>query len=109
MSTWAMILMRRRASLPSVARHHHVRGLDDRVGIVADLQAELVDRFVGDRRGDHRPTRELDPHVGRGRALLHLDHLASEYVTRAELHGRPPDGSRGCAQHRTWEAPKPAG
>ena len=38
--------------LKSVEADHHVGRLDDRVGLLALLQLQLVDRFIGDRRGD---------------------------------------------------------
>src|SRR5262249_57503579 len=39
----------------TVEPDHHVRRLDDGVGVLADLEAELVDRLVADRGGDHPP------------------------------------------------------
>jgi hypothetical protein len=61
------------ALFTSVAPDHDVRRLDDRIGVIADRETKLLYRFIRDRRGDHRAARQLDPHMRRGRPLLHLD------------------------------------
>src|SRR5262249_28250123 len=76
---------RRRVST-SVLGYDDVRGLDDRVGGVALLQTELVDRFVRDRRRHHRAAPYVDLHVGGRRPTRHLDYSPFHDVTCAELH-----------------------
>src|SRR5262245_44534401 len=71
----------------SVDPDHHAGGLDDRVGALAFLQLEVIDRLVGDRRRHHVAAAEIEPDVRRGLALLHLDDRALEDVARADLHG----------------------
>ena len=42
---------------------HHVRGLDDRIGLLADLQSEFVHRLSGYRGRDDSP-RDIDADMG---------------------------------------------
>src|ERR1700733_2262466 len=71
-----------------IDRDHDVGRLDDGDGGAAHLEAELVDRFIGDRRGDDLPRRDLEADVsGRG-ALLHVDNFAFELIACADFHGR---------------------
>src|SRR5262249_10627636 len=65
--------------------HHHVGGLDHRPGLVADLEAELVYRLVGDRGGEDDAAANIDPHMRRRLSLAGLDNLALELIARAEL------------------------
>ena len=48
--------------------NHHVRCLDDRNSIIADLEGEIVHRLIGDRRGDDHPTGDVDADMGCGSA-----------------------------------------
>src|SRR5476649_1841449 len=73
----------------SVEADHHVGGLDDGIGLLAHLEAKLVDRLVGDRGGDDRAAHVDADMRGRG-ALLHVDDLALETVSRTDPHGRCP-------------------
>src|SRR6266446_3373604 len=97
-----------RSDSRSVAADHDVRGFDHRIGVVAGGQPELVDRFVRDRRGDDRAARQLDPHVRRRRALLHLDDSPLEDVPRAELHGAPRAWIDRQIEHRIEGCAPPA-
>src|SRR5262245_27553845 len=72
----------------AVEADHDVRGLDDGIGLLACLQAELVDRLVGDRGRDDGPV-DVETDMGGGGALLDLDDPALEAVSGADLHGRP--------------------
>src|SRR5262245_1077643 len=73
----------------AVETNHDVGGLDDGIGLLAHLQAKLVDRLVGDR-GCHDGAADVDAHVGGGLPLLDLDDLALEAVPGADLHGGIP-------------------
>src|SRR5258706_2264941 len=77
---------RRRHAKRGLRADHHVRRLDHRPRRVADLEAEIVDRLVGDRCRDHGAAADLDADVRGGLALAELDDLALELVARAELH-----------------------
>ena len=69
----------------AVFADHHVRRFHDGVGLLPDLEAKLIDRFVRDRRRHDRAV-DVDPHVRRRRAFLDFDDLALEAVARADLH-----------------------
>ena len=56
------------ALTPSVEADHYVGGLDDRVSLLALLELELVNRFIGDRRGDRSAAAYVDAHVRRRRS-----------------------------------------
>src|ERR1700724_2306288 len=66
---------------------HNVRRLDDGNGVVADLQAELVDGFVGDRRRDDDAIGDGDPDMRGRRAAADFHDLAVDLIAGAELHG----------------------
>src|SRR4051794_16994128 len=70
--------------------HHNVGGLDDGNSLVADGEAEIVDRLVGDRRGDDHAVADLDPDMRRRRAPPDFDDPALELIAGADLHGRSP-------------------
>src|SRR5262249_37739830 len=72
----------------AVEPDHDVRRLDDGIGLLADLEAELVDRLVGDRGGDHGAV-HIQPDMRGGGALLDLDDPALEPVPGADLHDDP--------------------
>src|SRR5438876_11918732 len=44
---------------------HHVRRLDHCKGLVADLESEIVDRLIGNRRRDDHPTTDVDADMRR--------------------------------------------
>src|SRR3954451_5683844 len=69
-----------------VHRHRDVGGFHDRIGLLTDLEAEVVDGLVGDRGGDDLAV-HVDADVRPGLALRDLDHLALEPIARADLHG----------------------
>ena len=54
--------------------------LHDRRRSATDREPEIVDRFVGDRRGDDEAVRDLDLDVRGRRALGDGDHFARHYV-----------------------------
>src|ERR1700722_16626647 len=62
-----------------VEADHHVGRLDDGVGRLADLQAELIDGFIGDRGGDGGAV-HIEPDMRRGRAFLDFKDLALEPI-----------------------------
>src|ERR1700722_16561607 len=66
---------------------HHVRGLDDRPGVVAFLEIEIGHGLVGDRGRDDDATADVDADMGRRGALRHIDDLSLQLIARAELHG----------------------
>src|ERR1700679_4394009 len=55
--------------LGSVHADHHVGRLDDRVGLLAFRQLQLVDRLIGDRRRHQRAAADVDADMARGRPL----------------------------------------
>src|SRR5271167_3902366 len=67
-------------------RDHDVRRLDHRKRIVADLQSEIVDGLVGDRRGDDHPAADIDTNMGRRLTLSDAHDLAFELIAGAKLH-----------------------
>src|SRR5229473_1186290 len=69
-----------------VEADHHVGRLDDGVGRLADFQAELIDRLVGDRGGDGGAI-HIEPDMRGGRAFLGFENRALEPVSGADLHG----------------------
>src|SRR5262245_65605460 len=80
---------RGRAQARSLA-DHHIRRLDDRPGVVALLEPELIHGCVGNGRGDDDALADIDLDVRRGRALGHVHNLALELVARAEFHSASP-------------------
>src|SRR5262245_30258650 len=68
---------------------HHVRGLDDGVGLLADLQGKLVYGLVGDGSCDDRAA-DVYANVGRRCALADFDDLALETIAGADLHSETP-------------------
>src|SRR5262249_48042931 len=72
----------------AVEADHDVRRLDDGIGLLADLEAELVDRLVGDRGRDDGAM-HVEPDVGSRRTLLDFDNLALQPIPGADLHNDP--------------------
>src|SRR5262249_32716467 len=77
----------------SVASDDDARGFDDGIDVVTGCEAKIFDGFVGDRGGDYDPARDSDADICGRRALLHLDALPPENVTRAQLHDAPRQSS----------------
>src|ERR1700730_11529322 len=75
----------RRGAVASLT-DHHVRRLDDRQRLIADLEAEIVDGFVGDRRSYDHPAADIDTNMRRRLTFGHRDDLALELIAGAELH-----------------------
>src|SRR5262249_50812644 len=65
--------------------HHHVACLDHRIGLLSLRELELVNGFVGDRRG-HRRAADVDAHMRGGLTLPHIDDRSLEQIARTELH-----------------------
>src|SRR6516165_5157465 len=64
---------------------HHVGGLDNNGDGITDLDAELIDRLVGDR-GGHDVAADIDTYVGGGGALLDLDDGTLDLVACTDAH-----------------------
>src|SRR5262245_45407980 len=77
----------RRAESTLLLGHHHVGSLDHGPRRVPHGQTEVVDGFVRDGGHDDEAVPEVDPHVGSGGALLHLDDPSLELIASTELHG----------------------
>ena len=65
---------------------HHVAGLDDGIGLAADLEAELVDRGHGDHGTDDDTAAQVDLDDAVDRAFLDLRDGALKLISRAEFH-----------------------
>src|SRR5262245_5572258 len=75
----------RQPRISAIEADHDVGGLDDGIRLLTHLQAELVDRLVGDR-GRHDGAVDVEAHMGGRRPLLDLDDPAPEAVPGADLH-----------------------
>src|SRR5580692_7294748 len=53
------------------------------------LDAQIIDRLVGDRGGDDLAASDIDADVRGGRALLHFDDGALDLVACTDAHGGP--------------------
>src|SRR5262249_22202965 len=65
---------------------HDVRCLDNRKHIVAGSEGEIVDRLVGDRRGDDDAAADVDTDMRCRLTFGDRDDLAFELVAGAKLH-----------------------
>ncbi len=70
----------------SVAADHHVGRLDHRVSLLAHLQLEFVDRFIGDRRGHDPAAAQIDAHVRGRRSLDDVEDRSVKLVAGADFH-----------------------
>src|SRR5689334_3259755 len=68
-----------------VHRDHHVRGFDHCIGLLADFEAKLFDRFIGNG-GGHDGTPCIDADMGSRFAVRYFDDFAPQAVARADLH-----------------------
>jgi len=68
----------------SVDGNHDVGGLDDRVGLLALLQLQVIHGFVGDR-SRHNRSADIDANMRRGLALLHLNNRSLQQISSTEL------------------------
>src|SRR6476469_133269 len=70
----------------SVHRDHDVGGLHHDGNLAAGLDAEIVDRVIGDRRGDDLAAADIDADTRRRRAFLHFDDAALDLVACTDAH-----------------------
>src|ERR1700688_3775539 len=80
----------------SIHRDHHIGCLYHHGHLVLGLDAEFIDRLVGDRGGHDLAAADVDADMRGGRALLDFEDGALDLVTCTDAH----DGShkvRRCA------------
>src|SRR5262249_25031695 len=103
-----------------IAAHHDVGRIDDRIGLVAGRQSELLYGFIRDRRRNHRASWQFDSYMRRRCALLYLPDPAFEHITRTDSYGSCssvgcPEGShrmavkarQGQKRQDVWSGPGP--
>src|SRR3954449_4589624 len=71
----------------SVHRDHHIGRLDHHRDLPLRLDAEVVDRLVGDRGGHDRTVADVDTDVGRRGALRDFDDRSLDLVACTDAHG----------------------
>jgi len=71
---------------PSFYSNHHIGGFDDRVGLGAFFESELLDRFIGDRRDYGFAAFEFDFDMRGRRTLVNFLDLAFEEIARGYFH-----------------------
>ena len=64
----------------SMRGNQHIGRLDDGAHLFAGLEAEVVDRLVGDRRRDVLAVADVDDDMRGGRPLGDLEHLAGQHI-----------------------------
>jgi hypothetical protein len=80
---------------PLFYSNHHIGGFDDRVGLGAFFETEVLDRFVGDRRDYGFAAFEFDFDMRGGRTLVNFLDLAFEEIARGYFHIISPIDSDG--------------
>src|SRR5438270_3237925 len=70
----------------SIHRDHDVGSLDHDGDLTLGLDAEVIDRLVGDRGGDDLAAADVDANMGSGRAFLHLDDGALDLIACTDAH-----------------------
>src|SRR5437879_1422542 len=78
----------------SVDRNHDVGSFHHDSRLAAGLDAEVVDRLVGDGGGDDLAASDIDADMRRGCALLHFDDCTLDLVACTDAHGGPHNVSR---------------
>src|SRR5258705_6755498 len=73
----------------SIHCDHYVGSLDHRGDLAARLDAQIVDRFVGDRGCHDLAVADIDADVCRRRTLLDLDNGAPDLVACTDAHDDP--------------------
>src|ERR1700722_1151512 len=76
-----------RSARISIHRDHDVGGLHHHGDMALGLDAEFIDRLVGDRGGDDMAASDIDPDVRGGGALLDFDDGALDLVACTDAHG----------------------
>jgi hypothetical protein len=82
-----------RSGAVSAARSRHR-------GLAAGLDAEFVDGFVGDGRGDDLAVADIDADMRGGRALLDLDDGTLDLVACTDAHDGPHKARRAGMPQR---------
>src|SRR6185312_3262631 len=70
-----------------VHRDHHIGRLHHDDDMALRLDAELIDRLVGDGRSDDVSAADIDAYVRGGRALFHFDDGTLDLVACTDAHG----------------------
>src|SRR5882672_9602313 len=84
----------------SVDRNHDVGSFHHDSRLPAGLDAEVVDRLVGDRGGDDLAVADIDADMGRGCALLHFDDGTLDLVACTDAHDESFKFPRTCTTAR---------
>jgi hypothetical protein len=69
-----------------VYSNHDVGSLHDDGDVALGLDAQFIDRLVGDRGGYHLAVADIDADVRRGRALLHFDDGTFDLIACTDAH-----------------------
>src|ERR1700761_8382300 len=69
-----------------VYSNHNVGSLHDDGDVAFGLDAQFIDRFVGDRGGDGLTVADIDTDMRRCRALLHVDDGALDLIACTDAH-----------------------
>src|SRR5580698_1457397 len=72
----------------SIHRDHDVGGLHHHGDMALGLDAELIDRLVGDRGRDDVSAADIDPDMRGGGTLLDFDDGALDLVACTDAHGK---------------------
>src|ERR1700677_4211280 len=71
-----------------VHSNHDVGSLHDDGDMAFGLDAQFIDRLVGDRGGNDLATANIDADMRSGRALLHFDDGALDLIACTDAHDR---------------------
>src|ERR1700733_5773905 len=71
----------------SIHRDHDVGGLHHHGNGALGLDAQFIDRLIGDRGGDDLAVADVDADMGSGGALFHFDDGAFDLVACTDAHG----------------------
>src|ERR1700733_15001509 len=91
-----------------VYSNHNVRSLHDDGDVALGLDAQVIDRLVGDRGGDGLAVADIDTDMRRGRALLHFDDGAFDLIACTDahesiLHNVHPVVATACIDKSGWK------
>src|ERR1700687_59794 len=85
----------------SIHRDHDVGGLHHDGHLIFGLDAEFIDRLIGDRGGDDLAIADIDADMRGGRALLDFDNGALDLVACTDAHDGPHNVGSCAAMPRT--------